>query len=367
MDIQSLFKECAELGASDIHIWEAMPIMFRVEWKLVPSASGVFPGKILMFDFLYNLFYKKKEKISSFKHTMEADFWFICEDQTSYRGNAFMYMWKIGIVLRRIPDTIKNMIELGIPTSISKALLAKQWLFLVTGPTGSGKSTTMASMLDAINEFRTDHILTIEDPIEYIFKNKKSIISQREVGRDTLSFSSAIRAAMREDANIIMIGEIRDAETMEVALSLAETGHLVMSTLHTSGSVETINRMLQFFPATIETQIRARIASSLVGVISQRLIPLKDGSGRIAIREIMYVTSPIKNLINKWDLLQIPNTIETSSDEWMITMKKSADNLRNEWLVEEKSYSGYFINDTDDFRDERKEVIAEEYVSLKID
>ena len=276
MDIQSLFKECGELGASDIHIWEGIPIMFRVEWKLIPSASGVLPGKILMFDFLYNLFYKKKEKISAFKNTMEADFWYICEDQTSYRGNVFMYMGKIGIALRRIPDTIKNMIELGIPTTIGKALRSKQWLFLVTGPTGSGKSTTMASMIDAINEFRTDHILTIEDPIEYIFENKKSIISQREVGRDTISFGAAIRAAMREDANVIMIGEIRDAETMEVALSLAETGHFVISTLHTSGSVETINRMLQFFPAGIEAQIRARIASSLIGVISQRLIPLKN-------------------------------------------------------------------------------------------
>lgn len=252
-----------------------------------------------MFDFLYTLLYKKKEKISAFKHDMEADFGFIYEDKTSYRGNAYMYMGKIGIALRRIPENIKNLVELGIPKSIGKALRAKQGLFLVTGPTGSGKSTTMASMLDAINEFRTEHIITIEDPVEYLFKNKKSIISQREVGRDTNSFSKAIRSAMREDADIIMIGEIRDAETMEIALSLAETGHFVISTLHTSGSVETISRMLQFFPSEIEVQIRTRIANSLVGVLSQRLIPLKNGSGRIAIREIMYVTSPIRNLINK--------------------------------------------------------------------
>ncbi len=153
-------------------------------------------------------------------------------------------------------------------------------------------------MLDAINEFRAEHILTIEDPIEYIFKNKKSIISQREVGRDTHSFSAAIRAAMREDANIIMIGEIRDTETMEVALSLAETGHFVISTLHTSGSVETLNRIIQFFSTNVKKQIRARIASSLIGILSQRLIPLKNETGRIAIREVMFVTSPIKNIIN---------------------------------------------------------------------
>jgi len=148
---------------------------------------------------------------------------------------------------------------------------------LVTGPTGSGKSTTMASMLDAINEFRSELILTIEDPIEYIFKNKKSTITQREVGRDTQSFGRAIRAAMREDADIIMIGEIRDAETMETALSLAETGHFVISTLHTAGSVQTISRMTQFFPSEVEAHIRSRIAESLIGVLSQRLIPRIDG------------------------------------------------------------------------------------------
>lgn len=146
----------------------------------------------------------------------------------------------------------------------------------MVGPTGSGKSTTMASLLEGINEFRSEHIITIEDPIEYIFKNKKSLFSQREVGRDTLSFSHAIRSAMREDADIIMIGEIRDAETMEVAMNLAETGHLVFSTLHTSGSVQTISRMIQFFPSEIEDQIRTRISDSLIGVMSQRLIPRVD-------------------------------------------------------------------------------------------
>lgn len=344
MIIQNLFQECEERGASDIHIKEGEPIMFRIEWKLLPSVTGIHPDKILMFDFLYTLLYKKKEKISGFKNNMEADFWFLHEEKTSYRGNAYMYMGKIGIALRRIPDNIKNLVELGIPKSIGKALRAKQGLFLVTGPTGSGKSTTMASMLDAINEFRTEHIITIEDPVEYLFKNKKSIISQREVGRDTLSFAQAIRSAMREDADIIMIGEIRDAETMEIALSLAETGHFVISTLHTSGSVETISRMMQFFPSEIEVQIRTRIANSLVGVLSQRLIPLKNGSGRIAIREIMFVTGAIRNLINKWDLLQIPNTIETSADEGMITMRHYANTLRDKWIVEEKSYSAYFIN-----------------------
>ena len=208
-------------------------------------------------------------------------------------------MGKIGIAIRRIPEEIANLLELGLPKSIGKVLQAKQGLFLVTGPTGSGKSTTMASMLNAINEVRSEHIITIEDPVEYIFKNKKSIISQREIGRDTLTFAQAIRAAMREDADIIMIGEIRDTETMEIAMNLAETGHLVFSTLHTSGSVQTISRMIQFFPTEIEAQIRTRIADSLIGVLSQRLIPRSDTTGRVAIREVMFANSAIRNLINK--------------------------------------------------------------------
>jgi twitching motility protein PilT len=345
MLIENLLTECVQKGASDIHIKEWEPIMLRIEGNLVPSDIGIQPDKIAMFDFLYNFLYRKKERISVFKNNMELDFGYVHTEGTSYRGNAYMYMNKIGIALRRISDMMPNLLELGIPKSIGKVLQAKQGLFLVTGPTGSGKSTTMASMLDAINEVRSEHILTIEDPIEYIFHNKKSIISQREIGRDTLSFSHAIRAAMREDADIIMIGEIRDAETMEIALSLAETWHLVFSTLHTSGSVQTISRMIQFFPTEIEQQIRTRISDSLIGVLSQRLIPRSDKEWRIAIREIMFANGAIRNLINKWDLTQIPNTIEMSTEDGMITMKHYAALLREKWVVEEKSYRGYFVNE----------------------
>lgn len=345
MLIEDLLNECSQKGASDIHIKEWDPIIMRIQWSLLPSDTKIIPDKIAMFDFLYTFLNKKKERISYFKNNMELDFWYVHKDGTSYRGNAYMYMNKIGIALRRISDKMPNLLELGIPKSVGRVLQAKQWLFLVTGPTGSGKSTTMASMLDAINEVRSEHILTIEDPIEYIFHNKKSIISQREIGRDTLSFSHAIRAAMREDADIIMIGEIRDSETMEIALSLAETGHLVFSTLHTSGSVQTISRMVQFFPTEIEMQVRTRIADSLIGVLSQRLIPRIDTEGRVAIREIMYTNSAIRNLVSKWDLMQIPNVIETSSEDGMITMKHYAALLREKWVVEEKSYRGFFVNE----------------------
>ncbi len=344
MLLDAIFTECVTRNASDIHIKEWETIMLRIEGKLVKSDDGTLPNKIVMFDLLYTLLNRKKERISYFKHNLEIDFGYIHKDGTSYRWNAYMYMGKIAVALRKISDTIQNLIELGMPKSLKKVLQAKQWLFLVTWPTGNGKSTTMASMLEAINEFRNEHIITIEDPIEFIFKNKQSLFSQREIGRDTASFAQAIRSAMREDADIIMIGEIRDSETMEIALSLAETGHLVFSTLHTSGSVQTINRMIQFFPAIIEWQIRSRIAESLIGVLSQRLVPRKDHAGRVAIHEIMYVTSGIKNLITKWDLSQIPNAIELGRWDGMTMMQHHAESLRDTGVIEERVYAGYFTN-----------------------
>lgn len=232
-----------------------------------------------MFDFLYNLlYYKQRDRIAVFKRELELDFGYISSDGSSYRGNVYMHTGKISIALRKVPERIQNLIELGMPTSIKRALKAKQGLFLITGPTGSGKSTTMASMLEAINEVRSERVLTIEDPIEYIFQDKKSIFTQREVGRDTLSYARAIRSAMREDANIIVVGEIRDSETMESVLSLAETGHVVFSTMHTAGSIQTINRVVQFFPLEMEMSVRARLSESLIGAFAQRLIPRKDGA-----------------------------------------------------------------------------------------
>ena len=346
MIIDEILEECAKKNASDIHLKEWEDILFRVHGELTKSSTGVRPNKAMMAEIFTILLYSNSERLAYFNKNLELDFWYVHTDKSVYRWNAFVFMGKVGLALRRIPENIQNLVELEVPKSIKHLLQAKHGLFLVTGPTWSGKSTTMASMLDAINEFRSEMILTIEDPIEYIFKNKKSVIIQREVGRDTQSFGRAIRAAMREDADIIMIGEIRDAETMETALSLAETGHFVISTLHTAGSVQTISRMIQFFPTAIETQIRTRIAESLIGVLSQRLVPRIDGLwGRIAIREIMYCTSAIRNLIHKWDSTQIPNVIETSTEEGMITMKKYATSLKDRWIIEEKSYAGYFTND----------------------
>ena len=203
----------------------------------------------------------------------------------------------------------------------------------------------MVSIIDRINETRKEHIVTIEDPIEFIFSDKKSIFSQREVGRDTESFVTAIRAAMREDPDIVMVGEMRDKETVEAALNLAETGHLVFSTLHTAGSVQTVNRLVQFFSPDVQTQVRVRLGDSLLGVLSQRLLPKASGSGRVAIHELMYVTSAVKNLIKSGDLIQINNNIELGSQEGMIAMRASAEKLRDAGVVKEEDYIGYFTND----------------------
>lgn len=345
MHIDTLFEEAHRRWASDIHIKEWEQMMLRIEGGLVPSESAIHPNRILMFDFLYDLLYnRQRERISEFKHSLELDFWTV-RWGISYRGNVYMYMGKISIALRKIGNKVKTLMELGVPRSIARVLQAKQWLFLVTGPTGSGKSTTMASMLETINATRSEHVITIEDPIEYIFENKKSIFSQREVGRDTISFKNAIRSVMREDADIVVIGEIRDAETMESAINLAETGHLVFATLHTASSVQTITRMIQFFPPELESQARTRISECLVGVISQRLIPKKDNTGRVAIRELMYVNPGIKNVIATGNFSQINGAIEIGSDYGMFTMKQHAESLANQGIIEEKDYIGYFMSD----------------------
>lgn len=237
------------------------------------------------------------KKFQEFLVRHDMDFAYVSADGTPFRVNGFFKLGRIGFVLRRIERESKKMEDLGLPSGVSKILTSKQGLFLITGPTGSGKSTTMVSVIDRINEERQEHIITIEDPVEFIFTDKKSIFSQREVGRDTDSFVAAIRAAMREDPDIVMVGEMRDKETVEAAMNLAETGHLVFSTLHTSGSVQTINRLIQFFNPDIQSQVRVRLADSLLGVLSQRLLPRANEPGRVGIHELMFITPAIKNLI----------------------------------------------------------------------
>ncbi|PJC56584.1 type IV pili twitching motility protein PilT [Candidatus Gracilibacteria bacterium CG_4_9_14_0_2_um_filter_38_7] len=302
-------------------------------------------SKEMIHKLTLELLHGDKHKFNEFLERHDMDFAYVSADGTPFRVNGFFKLGRIGFVLRRIERDAKKMEDLGLPSGVAKILTAKQGLFLITGPTGSGKSTTMVSIIDRINEERQEHIITIEDPVEFIFTDKKSIFSQREVGRDTDSFIAAIRAAMREDPDIVMVGEMRDKETVEAAMNLAETGHLVFSTLHTSGSVQTINRLIQFFHPDIQNQVRVRLADSLLGVLSQRLLPKANEPGRVGIHELMFITPAIKNLIKSGDFVQINNNIELGSQEGMITMRNSADLLRDQGIVREEDYAGFFTND----------------------
>ena len=345
INLESLLVYAIKNSCSDIHLSEWDYVAFRIHWELTKVKEAWIFSREIIEDLAKELFKADIKKLESFYERKDSDFAYVSEDWTPFRVNWFFKLWKIGFVLRKIERESKDMNTLWLPSWLEKILQAKQWLFLITWPTWSWKSTTMVSILDKINEIRKEHVVTIEDPIEFIFSDKNSIFSQREVWRDTDSFIAAIRAAMREDPDIVMVWEMRDKETVEAAMNLSETWHLVFSTLHTSGSVQTINRVIQFFNPDIQSQVRVRLADTLLWVLSQRLIPRSDKKGRVWIHELMYVTTWIKNLIKGWDLIQINNNIEMWSKEWMVTMKKSALKLEEEWIIKSEDFMWYFTND----------------------
>lgn len=331
--------------ASDIHLTEGDSVWFRINWTLskVEKAGKLDSDKIK--QMVLELFSWNKEDYGEYMKNKDADFAYIHTDWTPFRVNAFFKLWKIWVVMRRIAWDPKTIEELWLPESVSKFTKAKQGLILITGPTGSGKSTSMVSILDEINKTRNEHILTVEDPVEFVFKDNKSIFSQREIWRDSKTFESALRAAMREDPDIIVVWEMRDRETVEAAMELAETGHLVISTMHTSWSVQTITRLVNFFPPDIQNSVRYKLADILTGVLSQRLIKTADWKGRTGIFELMFMTSWIKNLIRTGEFNQINNNIEMWSQDWMIRMKNYADKKAEDWLINEEDYINYFEED----------------------
>jgi len=250
----------------------------------------------------------------------EIDFSYSIPNLGRYRVNVFKQRGSLALVIRIINTTIPKPEVLGIPLSVVELTKKKRGLVLVTGPTGSGKSTTLASLLDIINTYYNGHIITLEDPIEYLHKHKKSIVNQREIGMDSLSFANALRVALREDPDVILVGEMRDFETIEIAITAAETGHLVFSTLHTIGAVSTIDRIIDVFPPHQQQQIKVQLASVLEGVISQQLIPTKDGKGRVAAFEVMLPNAAIRSLIREGKNHQIASFIQTNKKQGMQTM-----------------------------------------------
>ncbi|MFZ5445729.1 MAG: type IV pilus twitching motility protein PilT [Myxococcota bacterium] len=308
MELNEILTIALRGGASDIHLKAGLPPMFRVDGQLVPLKDGkrLPPEEVARMAFgIMNEFQKEK-----FKQSNEVDLAYGVPGLGRFRVNVFQQRGTIGAVLRVIPFKIQSIKELMLPVVLEKMALEERGLILVTGTTGSGKSTTLAAMIDHINSSETNHIITIEDPIEFLIRDKRSIINQREVGVDTMSFSQALKSALRQDPDVILVGEMRDIETIETALHAAETGHLVMSTLHTLDASETINRIISAFPPHQQKQIRIQLGSVLKGVVSQRLVPRADGKGRVAAVEIMKATARIKEMIEDKDRTkEIPDAI----------------------------------------------------------
>ena len=295
MDLNGILKVALRAGASDIHIKSGLPPTFRLDGKLIPlkDAKRLTPDEVNRMALGIMNPIQKEE----FKRTHELDLAYGVPGLGRFRVNVFQQRGTIGIVLRSIPFGVATFEQLNLPQVLEKIADEERGLILVTGTTGSGKSTTLAAIIDYINSRKTKHIITIEDPIEFLIRDKRSIVNQREVGSDTLTFPVALKSALRQDPDVIMVGEMRDFETIETALTAAETGHLVLSTLHTLDATETINRIISVFPPYQQKQVRLQLASVLKGVISQRLVPRKDGKGRVPAIEVLLVTPRIKELI----------------------------------------------------------------------
>ncbi|MBL6665156.1 MAG: type IV pilus twitching motility protein PilT [Rickettsiales bacterium] len=315
---------------SDVHITTGSPPYMRVDGdiKNIPNAPVL--DEVWIAEILASVMNDVQKEI--FKKNLELDFSIRFSDQVRFRVNAFRTINGPAAVFREIPITIKNLTSIEAPAIVKNLVNARRGLVLVVGPTGSGKSTTLAAMLDEINNNFTNHIITIEDPVEFVHKNKKSIVNQREVGESTLSFSNALRGALREDPDVILVGEMRDVETIRLALTAAETGHLVFGTLHTSSAAQTVNRIIDVFPTDDKPVIRSMLSTSLKAVISQRLLK-KVGGGRHAVFEVMIANASIKNLIREDKIPQINSIMELGKKSGMRTMKESIEELLNNKVI----------------------------------
>lgn len=347
VDIDSILAEFAgNPNISDLHLTCSGRSSYRLNGDIVKDGKIPLINSENMEIILKQLFQNNVQNFDKFICDKESDFAYEGKDWTSYRVNAFFEKGKIWIVMRKISPYIRTLEEMmfsNLADSIKKHVLtAKKWLFLVTWATGSGKSTSLISMIEHINKTRTENVITIEDPIEYVFEGNKCSISQRQVGHDTWSFKNALKSVMREDPDIIFVGEIRDTETAETVLSLAESWHLVFSTLHTSSASHTLSRFISFFPVNMEQSIADRLADSLLGIQSQMLVKRANTNTRIWIYELLLNTVAIKNNLKKMDLAQVDSTIETSPMYGMISMQQYAKKLVDRQLINPKDVEHLF-------------------------
>lgn len=343
--LHSILEEVVRVGASDLLFAVNKYPIARVDNRLTPLTQfTVLTGEIsqnLCFAMLSD---EQKKSLLSRK---DIDFSYALNEKARFRVNIFMQRGNYSAALRLIPSEIPTMEFLNIPPVIHEITLrATQGFFLVVGPSGQGKSTALAAMVDEVNHNRTEHIVTIEDPIEYLYTPDRCVIDQREIGSDATGFYEALRASFRQDPNVIMVGEMRDPETISTAITAAETGHLVFSTLHTNNASQTIDRIIDVFPPSQQNQIRTQLSSSLLGILSRRLLPQKGG-GRVAAHELMLANSAIRNLIRENKTHQLDMVIETSAEEGMISLNRSLANLVNNGKITMDDAERYSLNVTE--------------------
>jgi twitching motility protein PilT len=333
VDLADILLEVLSRGASDLHLSVGLPPMVRLKGKLEPLE-----GERLMSNDTRELIYSilTQDQRQRLETDWEIDFSYSIPGKARFRVNAFFQRNSLGAAFRLIPVEIKSLDDLGLPKVLHSFAARPRGFVLVTGPTGSGKSTTLAAIIDEINSTRHDHIMTIEDPIEFLHRHKSCIINQREVGADTKSFSRALKSVLRQDPDVILVGEMRDLETIQTALTAAETGHLVFATLHTQDCPQTIDRMIDVFPPHQQEQIRVQIASTIQGIVTQQLLLRRDGRDRCVACEILIPTPAIRNLIREGKTHQIYTTMQTGTKYGMQTMDYSlADLVRRNYITRE--------------------------------
>ncbi len=342
--IDELFKLMVEQKASDLHITSGAPPYLRLHGNMVPLNYRELSNQDIQ-GLVFEILSEKQKK--TFVEKWELDCAYQVPGLGRFRVNIFMQRKGLGAVFRVIPEKILTPQELNLPSAIMDLIEADRGLILVTGPTGSGKSTTLAALIHHINMTREAHILTVEDPVEFVHNNIKALVNQREVGSHTKTFANALKAALREDPDIMLVGELRDLETISLALTAAETGHLVFATLHTNSAAKTIDRIIDVFPAGQQAQIRAMLSESLRGVVAQTLFSRADGQGRVAAYEILRNTKAVSNLIRENKIHQIPSAMQTGTSNGMIMFEKYIDDLVKSGKVSANDARTFLGKDTE--------------------